>query len=40
MARPKKDPEEKRENRLTLYLTNREEEELNLLAESMGINKT
>ena len=40
MARPKKDPEEKRENRLTLYLTNREEEELNLLADSMGLNKT
>jgi len=40
VARPKKDPGEKRENRLTLYLTSREEEELNLLAESMGVNKT
>ena len=40
MARPKKNPETKRDKRLTLYLTGGEEEQLNLLAESTGINKT
>ena len=40
MARPKKDPEAKRNKRLTLYLTGGEEDQLNLLAESTGINKT
>lgn len=39
MARPKKDPEEKRDKRLTVYLTSRELAQLKLLAESMGVNK-
>lgn len=40
MARPKKPPGEKRDKRLTLYLTSKEEELLNNLAESKGLNKT
>lgn len=40
MARPKKDPGDKRDKRLTLYLTGKEEEQLNILAESTGLNKT
>jgi len=40
MARPKKDPGEKKDKRLTLYLTKSEHEQLNLLSESIASDKT
>lgn len=40
MARPKKDPGEKRDKRLTLYLTSTEYDQLNLLAEASNLDKT
>ncbi len=39
MARPKKDPEEVRDKRLTIYLTGKEERLLSGLAESTGLSK-
>ena len=39
MARPKKDPGDKRDKRLTVYLTGKEEKMLNVLAESTGLSK-
>ncbi len=40
MARPKKDPGERRDKRLTLYLTSPELEQLNLLAGASELDKT
>ncbi len=40
MARPKKEPQEKRDKRLTLYLTGQEREQLQILSESTGLDKT
>ena len=39
MARPKKDPGDKRDKRLTVYLTGKEEKMLNMLAESTDLSK-
>ncbi len=39
MARPKKDPGDKRDKRFTVYLTGKEEKMLNMLAESTGLRK-
>ena len=39
MPRPKKDPRDKRDRRLTVYLTGKEEKTLNMLTESTGLSK-
>ena len=39
MARPKKDPGDKRDKRVTVYLTGKEEKMLNVIAESTGLSK-
>ena len=40
MARPKKDASEKRDKRLTLYLTQAEEEQLNATTDRLKQDKT
>jgi len=40
VARPKKDPEEKKDKRLTLYFTQAEFEQLNIISESIASDKT
>lgn len=40
MARPKKDPDEKKSERLTLYFTPGEAERLSILSISMSLDKT
>ena len=40
MARPKKEPGEKKTERLTLYFTPGESERLNIISESMTLDKT
>ncbi|BAF60627.1 hypothetical DNA-binding protein [Pelotomaculum thermopropionicum SI] len=39
MPRPKKQPGEKRDRRLTVYLTEKEEDRLNMIAGHLGIDK-
>lgn len=40
MARPRKNVEDKRDKRLTFYMTTEEEERLSIIAEHLGMEKT